>query len=161
SATTLRLRARNLLSSRKTHPIHADAGQRATVERATPSVRAEEPTMMFHHYGSTGAAALALALAACATLPPPPAELPAPRSAIESANVAGAGKTAPRELSQAREKLVAAEIAATNRDNERARRLAKEALADAQLAQAKSSTARSREGLAQAEAALRALREEA
>src|SRR5262249_55762243 len=77
-----------------------------------------------------------------------------------SAELAGAAQTAPVELSQAREKLTNAQIAANNRDMKRARRLADEALADAQLAQAKATTDHSREGVTQAETALRALRDE-
>jgi len=43
---------------------------------------------------------------------------------------------------------------------ERARRLADESTVDAQLAQAKASNARARDGLTQADAALRSLRDE-
>lgn len=107
-----------------------------------------------------GAAAIVLSLAACATLPPPTEQLGAARAAIQSAEVNGADKSAPVELTQARERLTAAQLAVSKNDTESARRLADEALVDAQLAQAKASTMRSREGVAQAEASLRALREE-
>jgi flagellar motor protein MotB len=109
-----------------------------------------------------GASALAIALmSACATVPPPTRELAAAHAAIDSANVAGAASASSLELNQAREKLSAAELAARDGDAVRARHLAQEAQVDAQVAQAKTSSARSREGLAQAQAALQALREEA
>ena len=108
-----------------------------------------------------GLAAAGLLLSACASVPPPTQQLAASRAAIESAEVAGAGKDAPADLGQARDKLTAAELAANSGENERARRLADEALVDAQLAQARAATARSRENLEQNEATLRALREEA
>jgi hypothetical protein len=107
-----------------------------------------------------GAAAVVLSLAACATLPPPAEQLASARAAIQSAEVSGADKVAPVELTQARERLTAAQLAVSNNDMENARRLADEALVDAQLAQAKASTMRAREGVAQSEAAMRALREE-
>lgn len=112
-------------------------------------------------FAAPGAIGLACALAACATLPPPTEELAAARAAIKSAEVANAATSAPIELTQAREKLTAAQLAVRDDESVRARRLAEEAQVDAQLAQAKASTARTREGLSQAEAALRALREEA
>jgi hypothetical protein len=112
------------------------------------------------HLAYAGVAALAIALAACATLPPPTEHIAATRAAIQSAEVAGAAQASTVELAQARDKRTAAQLAVSANDNERARRLADEALVDAQLAQAKAATARAREGLAQAEAALRAMREE-
>ena len=108
-----------------------------------------------------GLAAAGLLLSACASVPPPTDQLAASRAAIESAEVAGAGKDAPADLTQARDKLTAAQLAVNAGENQRARRLAEEALVDAQLAQARASTTRSRAGLEQAEATLRALREEA
>jgi hypothetical protein len=111
--------------------------------------------------GYAGMVAVAVSLAACAAFPPPTEQLAAARAAIQSNEMEGAGRSAPVELTQAREKLTAAETAVRESDPERARRLADEALVDAQFAQAKASTARSQEGVAQAEAALRALREEA
>jgi len=108
-----------------------------------------------------GAAALSLLLAACATVPPPTAQFAAARAAIQSAEVEGAGQMAPNELSQAREKLTAAQAAAHDDHAERARRLAEQAVVDAQLAQATASAARSRQALSEADAALRALHEEA
>ena len=117
--------------------------------------------MNSHRYMGYPGLAVTLLVAACASIPPPTEQLAASRAAIESAEVAGATKTAPVELAQARDKMSAAQVAVNNRDNERARRLAEEALVDAQLAQAKASTARSREGVEQADNALRMLREEA
>ena len=111
--------------------------------------------------GYTGVAAVAVFLAACATFPPPTEQLAAARAAIESTDVEGAGRSAAVELAQAREKFTAAETAARENDPERAHRLADEALVDAQLAQAKASAARAQEAVAQAEAALHALREKA
>jgi outer membrane protein OmpA-like peptidoglycan-associated protein len=97
-------------------------------------------------YGYPGAVGLALALAACTTFTALNEQLAASKAAIESAQIAGAAKSAPQELAQAREKLTAAQLAATTTSEiGRARRLADEALADAQLAQAKASTARSRD----------------
>jgi len=113
------------------------------------------------HLGYPGLAAAALVLAACATLPAPTEQLAASRTAIQSAEVAGADQSATVELSQARDKLAAAQTAVNAGDNDRARRLADQALVDAQLAQAKASTTRARESVVQAEAALRALRDEA
>ncbi len=114
----------------------------------------------FRRLACLGTATLAIALSACATLPPPTEDLAAARAAIESADVAGAATSASLELTQAREKLSAAQLAARDKDSVRARRLAQEAQVDAQVAQAKATTARSREGLAQAQASLRALRDE-
>lgn len=115
----------------------------------------------FRRLAAPGATALAMALGACATTPPPTQELAAARSAIEAATVAGAARTSSVELTQAREKLNAAELAARDGRVVQARHLAQEAQVDAQLAQAKASATQSREGLAQAQAAMQALREEA
>lgn len=106
------------------------------------------------------AAASVLALAACASAPVPTAELSAARTAIQSAESAGAATTGSVELNAARDKLQRAQTASARGENVVARRLAEEGIADAQLAQAKASSARSREGLAQAEQSLRALRDE-
>src|SRR5262245_8652393 len=116
--------------------------------------------MNLHRYIGYPGLAVTLFVAACASIPPPNEQMAASRTAIESAEVAGANKTAPVEIAQAREKFTAAQLAANNGDNERARRFAEQALVDAQLAQAKASTAHSREGLEQAENAMRSLREE-
>jgi hypothetical protein len=121
---------------------------------------AEGLPMNSHHYLRYAGLAVPLWLAACASVPPPTEQLAASRAAIESAEVAGANKTAPVEIAQAREKFTAAQLAVNKGENEHARRFAQEALVDAQLAQAKASTARSREGLEQADGALRSLREE-
>jgi hypothetical protein len=117
--------------------------------------------MNLHHYIGYPGLAAALWLAACASVPPPTEQLAASRAAIESAELAGANRTAPVEIAHAREKLTAAQLAVNNGENERARRFAQESLVDAQLAQAKASSAHSREGLEQADRALRSLREEA
>jgi hypothetical protein len=123
--------------------------------------RLQRIAMNSHRYMGYPGLAVTLLVAACASIPPPNEQLAASRAAIESAEVAGANKTAPVELAQARDKLSAAQLAVNNRDNDVARRLAEEALVDAQLAQAKASTARSREGLEQTDNAVRNLREEA
>jgi succinate dehydrogenase/fumarate reductase flavoprotein subunit len=114
----------------------------------------------FRQLVGPGATVLAIALGACATAPPPTEELAGARAAIEAANVAGAARTSSLELTQARQKLSAAELAAHDGDQVKARRLAEQAQVDAEVAQAKASAVRSREGLAQAQTALQALREE-
>ena len=117
--------------------------------------------MFWTRLAESGLVAAGLLLGACATVPPPTEQIAASRSAIESADVAGAGRDAPADLAQARDKLTAAQLAENVGDYERARRLADEATVDAQLAQARAATARSRQAVEQADATLRALREEA
>ena len=105
--------------------------------------------------------AVIIFLPACVAFSPPIEQLVAARAAIQSADVAGAGRSAAVERAQAREKFTAAKTAARENSPERSRRLADEALVDAQLAQATASAARAQEGVAEAEAASHALREEA
>lgn len=82
-------------------------------------------------------------LSACATRPTAPAEeLGAARSAIESAEDAGAREHAPEELRQARYALQQAESARTSEDYPRARRLAKEAEIEARYAAFRARSAR-------------------
>jgi hypothetical protein len=132
--------------------------------RAHPTDRIRFATkgfsMSIHRYRYPALVAAALLTAACASAPRPDSNLAATRAAVEAAELAGAAQSAPVELSAAREKLTYAQIAANDDDMDKARRLADEALADAQLAQAKAATAHSREGVAQAENALQALRDE-
>lgn len=106
------------------------------------------------------APALIGALGACASVPRPTAEIAASRSAIESADVAGAGTVAAASLAEAREKYDRAQAALLAQDNRAARRYAEESTVDAQLAQAEASTARVQQGLAQAHEAIRVLRDE-
>jgi hypothetical protein len=106
------------------------------------------------------AGALIVALGACASVPRPTAEMAASRSAIESADVAGAGTVAAAELALAREKYDRAQAALLAQDNRAARRYAEESTVDAQLAQAEASTARVQQGLAHAHEAIRVLGEE-
>jgi hypothetical protein len=104
--------------------------------------------------------ALIAALGACASVPRPTAEIAASRTAIESAEVAGAGTVAAADLAQARDKYDRAQAALLAQDNRAARRYAEESTADAQLAQAKVSTARVQQGVLQANEGIRVLREE-
>ena len=104
--------------------------------------------------------ALIFVLGACASVPRPTAEIAASRTAIESADVSGAGTTAAAELAQARDKYDRAQAALLAQDNRAARRYAEESAVDAQLAQAKASTARVRDGVAQSNEGVRVLREE-
>jgi hypothetical protein len=116
--------------------------------------------MTAHRFAFPLLAAISISIAGCASVPPPNEQLASARAAIEAAEVAGAAQAAPVDLAQARDKLSAAQVAVTAKDMERARRLADQSAVDAQLAQAKASTARARDGVAQAEAAQRSLRDE-
>lgn len=78
-----------------------------------------------------------LALAACASTPvPPTAELAAARSAIGSAESAGASQYAAAELGEARNKLAAADKAVEQQSMLGAQRLAQQSRAEADLATA-------------------------
>ena len=109
---------------------------------------------------SVGSLSLAVLLSACASVPPPTEQLAAGRSALNSAQQAGAPQYAPVELAQARTKLQDAEAAMRAEEFEVARRLAEEASADAALAQARAGSARARQAAQQVDESIRTLRSE-
>ncbi len=104
---------------------------------------------------------LAAAAAGCASAPPATDTIAVARSSIDRAEQAGAAQAAPTELSQARGKLDAAEKASRDHDKKAALRLAQQAEADGKLAEAAAGARRSREAVAQLDASLKALRDEA
>lgn len=107
-----------------------------------------------------GSLSLAVLLSACASVPPPTEQLATGRSAVSSAQQAGAPQYAPVELAQARTKLQNAETAMRAEDFAVARRLAEEAAADASLAQARAGSARARQAAEQVDESIRTLRSE-
>ncbi|MEX2498788.1 MAG: DUF4398 domain-containing protein [Wenzhouxiangellaceae bacterium] len=104
---------------------------------------------------------LPLLLAACATRPPAPAEeIAAARSAVASAEDAGARDHAAVAFNQASRKLEQA-IAARNReDHADARRLAREAEADARYAAFKTRSERAQLAVSELERSIADLRAE-
>lgn len=109
---------------------------------------------------SVGLSASVIALAACSSVPPPTEQIAVGRSAIDSAQTAGAPEFAAAELAQARTKFEQAQEAMKKEEYVRARRLAEQAAVDAQLAQAKASSAREQAAAAQIDQSIRALRSE-
>jgi hypothetical protein len=99
-------------------------------------------------------------LASCASVPPPTAELATGRSAIDSAQQAGAPQFAPVELALARSKLESAESAMRAGRHDEARRFAEAAAVDASLAQARADSARARVAAQQVDDSIRTLRSE-
>jgi hypothetical protein len=104
---------------------------------------------------------LAAAAAGCASAPPATDTIAVARGSIDRAEQAGAAQAAPTELSQARGKLDAAEKASRDHDKKAALRLAQQAEADGKLAEAAAGARRSHEAVAQLDASLKALRDEA
>jgi hypothetical protein len=107
------------------------------------------------------AAALLASAGAFAAKPVAPAKLAVARASIERAEQAQAGQFAQVELQQARAKLAAAQSAADKRDKDDAARLADEADLEAQLAESTARAKQQEESVAQMEAGLRDLRNEA
>lgn len=83
------------------------------------------------------------------------------RAAVEHAEQAGAPDAAPVELDSARDKLARAEKAKADRDLKPAADWADQANIDAQVAEATASLARSNKALAEFDAGLQTLRQEA
>lgn len=106
------------------------------------------------------AVAAAGGVAACSSVPPPTEQMAVGKSAIDSAQTAGAPEFAAGELAQARTKYEQAEAAMKREDFMQARRLAEAASVDAQLAQARASSAREQAAAAQIDQSIRALRSE-
>jgi hypothetical protein len=115
------------------------------------------------HIPSIGIGALLLACAACASTPLPTEQLAVADSAIERAETAGAAEFAAAELATARDKLQRARAGAEDRSlpAEEIAHLAEQAEADAKLATATAQAGRMRAAVAETEATLRALQEEA
>jgi chromosome segregation ATPase len=104
---------------------------------------------------------LPLLLAACATRPPAPAEeIASARSAVASAEDAGARDHAPVELREASRKLEQAMAARDREDYVAARRLAEQAEADARYAAVKARSERAQRAVSEVEQSIAELRAE-
>ncbi len=106
------------------------------------------------------AAVAAFALAACASAPNPTSEMATARSAVESAQRADAGSSAPAEMAEARRLLTIAEKAQSSEDYVEAKRAAEKAQATAQLAEEKARLAKTIEAKTEIDRTLQALRDE-
>jgi hypothetical protein len=105
--------------------------------------------------------AASILLVGCATRPPAPDEqIGAARSAVSSAEDAGARDYAADPLHRARELLERAEAARSRGDYDVARRLAGEAEIEARFAAFRTRSARADEGIVELEDSIRALRAE-
>jgi septal ring factor EnvC (AmiA/AmiB activator) len=105
--------------------------------------------------------AVAFGIVACASAPMPVEKLAVAKSSLERAEQAQAAQFAQLELNAARSKLAAAQAAADKRDAEVASRLADQADVDAQLAEATARAKQQEQLVAEMDASLRDLRNEA
>lgn len=105
--------------------------------------------------------AVAFGIVACASAPMPVEKLAVAKSSLERAEQAQAAQFAQLELNAARSKLAAAQAAADKRDAEVAARLADQADVDAQLAEATARAKQQEQLVAEMDASLRDLRNEA
>ncbi len=94
------------------------------------------------------------------TYPPATAEVSAARSAVATAEEAGAADGAPVEFRRARQKLEQSQQAADRGDNLRARILAEQAEVDARLAEMTTRANRQQEAVEALRASIDALRQE-
>jgi hypothetical protein len=110
-----------------------------------------------------GFAAMLLAFVGCASTPMPTEQLAVAEAAVEQAERAGAAEYAAAGLATAQDKLQRARSGADDRslEAEEVARLAEQAEADAKLAAAQAQAGKMRAAVAETEANLRALEEEA
>jgi len=115
------------------------------------------------HIRSIALSFLTVALTACASTPMPTEQLAVADKAVERAQTAGAAEYAAAELATARDKLQRARTGAEDRSLPAidVAHLAEQAEADAKLAEAEAHAGKMRAAVAENEASLRALQEEA
>lgn len=104
---------------------------------------------------------VAFGIVACASAPPPVEKLTIAKTSIERAEQAQAAQFAQVELGSARAKLAAAQAAADKHDAEVAARMADQADVDAQLAESTARAKQQEQLVAEMDASLRDLRNEA
>lgn len=107
-----------------------------------------------------GIALLALLASGCTSSRIPPPDLTASRSAVASADQAGASEAAPLELRNARLKLDQAQSAVNREDYERARIFAEQARVDAEYAEARARSVQAQAAVDELRESIRVLREE-
>ena len=105
-------------------------------------------------------AILAAGLVACSSAPKPSAEMALTRSALQSAEMAGAADLAPIELRLAREKQEQAEYALRKEKFVQAREHTEQARVDADLARARAEAEKSRLALKEIDDSIQLMRNE-
>ena len=118
-------------------------------------------TMTINGIRNAAWCAVAFGIVACASTPMPTDKLAVAKTAVERAEQAQATQFAQVELTTARNKLATAQAAADKHDAEVAARMADQAEVDAQLAEATARAKQQEQLVAQMEASLRDLRQEA
>ncbi len=105
-------------------------------------------------------AMLVLTVSACSSTKKPKTEMALSNSALQNAEVAGAGNLAPLELRSAKEKQALADSAYSRDKFTTAKQLAEQAAVDAELAKVKSEAEKSRRAVQEVEDSIKLIQTE-